>query len=117
MKSSAIRANEILTGHKGTEKVHPNTHVNMGQSTNDTIPSATHLGMIGRVDELIKQLDLLAASLRKKEEEFKDVVKVGRTCIQDALPLTLGQEFSGYAPSLNAWQEKSDISVPAALKS
>lgn len=91
------RANEILTGHKGTEKVHPNTHVNMGQSTNDTIPSATHLGMIGRVDELIKQLDLLAASLRKKEEEFKDVVKVGRTCIQDALPLTLGQEFSGYA--------------------
>lgn len=91
------RANEILTGHKGTEKVHPNTHVNMGQSTNDTIPSATHLGMIGRVDELIKQLDLLAASLRKKEKEFKDVVKVGRTCIQDALPLTLGQEFSGYA--------------------
>lgn len=69
----------------------------MGQSTNDTIPSATHLGMIGRVDELIKQLDLLAASLRKKEKEFKDVVKVGRTCIQDALPLTLGQEFSGYA--------------------
>lgn len=46
------RANEILTGHKGTEKVHPNTHVNMGQSTNDTIPSATHLGMIGRVDEI-----------------------------------------------------------------
>ena len=91
------RANEILTGHKGTEKVHPNTHVNMSQSTNDTIPSATHLGMIGRVDELIKQLDLLAGSLRKKEEEFKDVVKVGRTCIQDALPLTLGQEFSGYA--------------------
>lgn len=64
------RANEILTGHKGTEKVHPNTHVNMGQSTNDTIPSATHLGMIGRVDELIKQLDLLAGSLRKKRRRI-----------------------------------------------
>lgn len=91
------RANEILTGKKGSDKVHPNTHVNMGQSTNDTIPSATHLGMIARFDELIRELELLSVSLRAKEKEFKDVVKVGRTCLQDALPLTLGQEFGGYA--------------------
>lgn len=91
------RANEMLTGKKGSDIVHPNTHVNMGQSTNDTIPSATHLGMIARFDELIRELGLLAVSLRAKEREFKDVVKVGRTCLQDALPLTLGQEFGGYA--------------------
>ncbi len=91
------RANEILTGEKGTSKVHPNTHVNMGQSTNDTIPSATHLGMIGRVDKMICELTKLAKSFRNKQEEFKDIVKVGRTCWQDALPLTLGQEFGGFA--------------------
>ncbi len=91
------RANEILTGKKGSDRVHPNTHVNMGQSTNDTIPSATHLGMIARFDELIRELGLLSVSLRAKEREFKDIVKVGRTCLQDALPLTLGQEFGGYA--------------------
>lgn len=90
-------ANEILTGHKGQERVHPNTHVNMGQSTNDTIPSATHLAVAPELDRIVDGLDALAAVFAAKAEEFKDVVKVGRTCWQDALPLTLGQEFSGYA--------------------
>ncbi len=90
-------ANEKLTGHKGQDVVHPNTHVNMGQSTNDTIPSATHLGIVPRIDLIVKRLKSLEASFLRKAEEFKDVVKVGRTCWQDALPITLGAEFGGYA--------------------
>lgn len=90
-------ANELMTGHKGQDKVHPNTHVNKGQSTNDTIPSATHLAIAPELDRIVAGLDALAESFSAKAEEFKDVVKVGRTCWQDALPLTLGQEFSGFA--------------------
>ena len=90
-------ANEILTGHKGQDTVHPNTHVNMAQSTNDTIPSATHLAIGPRLDRLVQELEPLAAAFEAKAEEFKDIVKVGRTCWQDALPVTLGQEFSGFA--------------------
>lgn len=101
------RANEILTGHKGSDKVHPNTHVNMGQSTNDTIPSATHLGLISRFDTLISELGLLARSFRAKEKAFAHVVKVGRTCWQDALPLTLGQEFGGFASVTERLEKKA----------
>lgn len=90
-------ANEILTGQKGQDVVHPNTHVNKAQSTNDTIPSATHLAIAPELDRIIAGVDALAASFEAKAEAFKDVVKVGRTCWQDALPLTLGQEFGGYA--------------------
>jgi len=72
-------ANEILTGHKGQDKVHPNTHVNMGQSTNDTIPSATHLAIVPRIDALIGALRTLAKAFEKKSAEFADVVKVGRS--------------------------------------
>ena len=90
-------ANEIATGHKGCEVVHPNTHVNMAQSTNDTIPSATHLAIAPRLDLIIERVEALQKSFEAKAVEFKDVVKVGRTCWQDALPLTLGQEFGGYA--------------------
>lgn len=90
-------ANELLTGHKGSDRVHPNTHVNMAQSTNDTIPSATHLAIAGRLDPLIKAVHELEIAFAQKAQEFKDIVKVGRTCWQDALPLTLGQEFGGYA--------------------
>ena len=110
------RANEILTGHKGSEKVHPNTHVNMGQSTNDTIPSATHLGMLKRMDELVQELTLLATSLRKKEKEFSQIVKVGRTCLQDALPLTLGQEFGGYASVIERMKRKVQALRPGCLE-
>ena len=90
-------ANEIVTGHKGCEVVHPNTHVNMAQSTNDTIPSATHLAIAPRLDLIIARVEELQKSFEAKAVEFKDIVKVGRTCWQDALPLTLGQEFGGYA--------------------
>ena len=90
-------ANEILTGHKGQDVIHPNTHINMAQSTNDTIPSATHLAIVPRLDKIISELVKLQSSFEKKATEFKDIVKVGRTCWQDALPVTLGQEFGGVA--------------------
>lgn len=99
-------ANEILTGQKGQDTVHPNTHVNMGQSTNDTIPSATHLGMINRLDAIKEEVSKLKNSFANKAEEFSNVVKVGRTCWQDALPLTLGQEFSGYASLMARLEQK-----------
>lgn len=95
----ANRAIEILGGEKGSKKpVHPNDHVNMGQSTNDCFPTAMHIAAVEEVTEiLIPALQHLHAALLKKENEFKDIVKIGRTHLQDAVPLTLGQEFSGYA--------------------
>lgn len=90
-------ANEILTDRKGQDVVHPNTHVNKAQSTNDTIPSATHLAVAPELDRIIAGVEALEASFAGKASAFERVVKVGRTCWQDALPLTLGQEFGGYA--------------------
>ncbi|MFV0409754.1 MAG: class II fumarate hydratase [Paracoccus sp. (in: a-proteobacteria)] len=93
------RAIEILGGELGSKKpVHPNDHVNMGQSSNDTFPTAMHvaIGMMAR-DTLLPGLEKLAAALEAKSEEFKDIIKIGRTHTQDATPLTLGQEFGGYA--------------------
>jgi aspartate ammonia-lyase len=92
----ANRANEILTGKKGYDRVHPNNHVNMGQSTNDVIPCAVKLSMHFFLEELVAGLGVLEKVLERKTFEFKDVVKIGRTCLQDAVPMTLGQEFSGY---------------------
>lgn len=92
----AKRANEILTGHKGYDKVHPNTHVNRGQSTNDVIPTAIGIACYRYAEKLRPSLAQMTEALGKKAEEFKDVVKASRTCIQDAVPITLGQEFSGY---------------------
>ncbi len=95
----ANRANQIL----GIEidspdrPVHPNDHVNMAQSTNDTIPTAIRLGCLWRLDELTGEVERLAAELRSKAVEFDDVVKSGRTHLQDAVPVRLGQEFGGYA--------------------
>ncbi len=95
----ASRANEILTGKKGGKSpVHPNDHVNAGQSSNDVIPTTLHLSaLIGIKQELIPALELLASALSKKAVKFKAVKKIGRTHLQDAVPMTLGQEFSGYA--------------------
>ncbi len=93
------RAIEVLGGVMGSKKpVHPNDHVNMGQSSNDTFPTAMHvaIGMIAR-DILLPGLKKLHAALVDKSLEFKDIIKIGRTHTQDATPLTLGQEFSGYA--------------------
>lgn len=89
-------ANEILTGEKSYDPVHPNTHVNMGQSTNDVMPSALRLFCAPAIDGLTAVLKKLHTVLAAKEKEFHDVVKVGRTCLQDAVPITLGQEFGGY---------------------
>jgi fumarate hydratase class II len=95
----ASRANEILTGKKGGKSpVHPNDHVNLGQSSNDVIPSVIHISALRRVyDPLIPALQDLHKALLKKTKQFMNVKKLGRTHLQDALPLTLGQEFSGYA--------------------
>ena len=92
----ANRANEILLGKKCYSSIHPNTHVNMGQSTNDVIPAAIEIACYRYSIELEKSLVYFEKALAKKAEEFKDVVKASRTCIQDAVPITLGQEFSGY---------------------
>jgi len=109
-------ANEIMTGHKGQDCVHPNTHVNKGQSTNDTIPSATHLAIADRLDQVIAGVEALADSFAAKAEEFKDVVKVGRTCWQDALPLTLGQEFEGFASVMRRLAAKLKAARPGCFE-
>lgn len=92
----AHRANELMTGSK-TGPVHPNTHVNMCQSTNDLIPTAKEMVIYDELGKVIEATDHLQASLAKKAEEFADVIKMGRTCLQDAVPLTLGQEFGAFA--------------------
>jgi len=94
----ANRAIEMLGGKLGSKKpVHPNDHVNMAQSTNDTFPTAMHIAIAIQTNKkLIPSLIKLEKSLSKKVKQFKDIVKIGRTHLQDATPLTLGQEFSGY---------------------
>jgi fumarate hydratase class II len=95
--SSNMNANEVIAALAG-EDVHPNDDVNMGQSSNDVFPSAVHLAALGEiVNDLIPALERLATSLEAKSREFDDVVKSGRTHLMDAVPVTLGQEFSGYA--------------------
>ena len=95
--SSNMNANEVIANLAG-EDVHPNDDVNMGQSSNDVFPSAVHLAALGEItDDLRPALEVLAASLERKAAEFDDVVKSGRTHLMDAVPVTLGQEFSGYA--------------------
>jgi fumarate hydratase, class II len=93
----ANRATQILGGKPGEYLVHPNDHVNMAQSTNDTIPTAIRLGSLWRVDELVATLNSLVEALNAKAAEFDDIVKSGRTHLQDAVPVRLGQEFSAYA--------------------
>ncbi len=94
----ANRAIELLGGGRGEYKiVNPNDHVNYGQSTNDVIPTAIRIGGLKLALALIQKLDLLALQLGRKAAEFADVVKSGRTHLQDAVPMTLGQEFGGYA--------------------
>ena len=98
----AGRANEVLTGTRGGKSpVHPNDHVNMSQSSNDSFPTALHIAAaIATTHRLIPALDKLHAALDAKANAWDDIVKIGRTHLQDATPLTLGQEFSGYANQL-----------------
>jgi fumarate hydratase class II len=95
----AGRANEILTGKRGGKSpVHPNDHVNLGQSSNDVIPSTIHIAALTSIrDRLIPAMQKLHASLKAKAKKFAHVRKIGRTHLQDAVPMSLGQEFSGYA--------------------
>jgi fumarate hydratase class II len=100
----ANRANELLGGERGAKKpVHPNDHVNMSQSSNDSFPTAMHIAAAqGIIANLVPALDELLRALRKKEKQFAKIVKIGRTHTQDATPLTLGQEFSGYAAQVES---------------
>ena len=100
----ANRANEMLGFERGAKKpVHPNDHVNMSQSSNDSFPTAMHIAAAGRItSDLIPALSELHRELRKKEKAFAKIVKIGRTHTQDATPLTLGQEFSGYAAQVES---------------
>ncbi len=110
----ANRAIELLGGQLGSkDPVHPNDHVNMGQSSNDTFPTAMHVAvaMTAR-DILMPGLRALLAGLEQKAEEFKGIIKIGRTHTQDATPLTLGQEFSGYAHQIRMGLARVEVALP-----
>jgi fumarate hydratase class II len=110
----AGRANELLKGLRGGKApVHPNDHVNLGQSSNDVIPSAIHIAAMLQIENhLIPALDLLLAALHEKAVEFQEVGKIGRTHLQDAVPVTLGQEFSGYARQVQLGIERLKAAEP-----
>src|SRR6266849_567609 len=94
----ANRASELLGGSRGPRKVHPNDHVNFGQSSNDVVPTAIHLSALISIEhDLIPALQGLQQALEQKADEFMPVIKTGRTHLQDATPIRLGQEFLGYA--------------------
>ncbi len=104
--SSNTNANEVIAALAGGG-AHPNDHVNMGQSSNDVFPSAVHLAALGEVtDDLLPALEGLATSLEAKAAAFKDLVKAGRTHLMDAVPVTLGQEFGGYAAQIRLGEER-----------
>ena len=113
--SSNMNTNEVIASivkNNGVE-VHPNDDVNMGQSSNDTFPTATHVAATeAAVNDLIPGLKVLQESLEKKADEWKDVVKSGRTHLMDAVPVTLGQEFSGYARQIELGIARVESSLP-----
>ena len=109
----ANSAIEMMGGKLGSKKpVHPNDHVNKSQSTNDVFPTAMHIAIaIKAKEKLLPSLRLLEKELLKKSKEFKSIVKVGRTHLQDATPLTLGQEFSGYHSQLKDCITRIEIAL------
>ena len=110
----AGRANEVATGTKGGKTpIHPNDHVNRSQSSNDTFPTALHMASaMALVEDLVPSVQALRDALDAKREEFDDVVKIGRTHLQDAVPLTLGQEFSGYVAQLDGGLDRIGATLP-----
>jgi len=116
--SSNMNANEVIANLANqfpptTPAIHPNDHVNMGQSSNDVFPSAVHLAALGEcTDELLPALERLEASFAGKAAEFRDVVKTGRTHLMDAVPVTLGQEFSGYAAQIRLGARRVRNALP-----
>ena len=110
--SSNMNANEVIAALAG-EGVHPNDHVNMGQSSNDVFPSAVHLAALAEASgELVPALEQLARSLQAKADEFRDIVKPGRTHLMDAVPVTLGQEFAGYAAQVRLGRARVANALP-----
>ncbi|HWX06902.1 MAG TPA: class II fumarate hydratase [Bradyrhizobium sp.] len=109
----ANRANELLGGKRGAKApVHPNDHVNMSQSSNDSFPTAMHIAAAMCITaDLVPALGELLGALRKKEKDFAHIVKIGRTHTQDATPLTLGQEFSGYAAQVESGIRRLGVAV------
>ena len=117
MNSNEVIANrgiELAGGVIGSkDPVHPNDHVNMGQSSNDTFPTAMHIAAVERIrDALLPSLSTLTNSFKKKATEFKDIIKIGRTHLMDATPLTLGQEFSGYTTQLEYSMDRINGCMP-----
>lgn len=104
----AHRANELMVGSK-TGPIHPNTHVNMCQSTNDLIPTAKEMVVYDELGKVIEAAGYFAEAFEKKAEEFADVIKMGRTCLQDAVPLTLGQEFGAYGHAARRLEKRLKI--------
>jgi fumarate hydratase, class II len=112
--SSNMNANEVIAALAG-EGAHPNDHVNMGQSSNDVFPSAVHLAAVAESsDRLVPALERLADSLDAKAEQFADLVKAGRTHMMDAVPVTLGQEFGGYAAQARLGRDRVRDALPRA---
>ncbi|MBI2108208.1 aspartate ammonia-lyase [Candidatus Woesearchaeota archaeon] len=115
----ANRATEILGGRLGQYIANPNNHVNMAQSTNDVIPTATRIAILLLLEELVGESKKFGSSLRKKSDEFREILKVGRTHWEDAVPITLGQEFESYAVSIaksverisNAAEELKELGI------
>jgi fumarate hydratase class II len=114
----ANRAIEMMGGEIGSKSpVHPNDHVNMGQSSNDTFPTAMHIACGEQLHhELIPSLEHLHGALDAKAKEYTDIVKIGRTHLQDATPLTLGQEFSGYAKQIEYGIERVKTTLPRVMQ-
>lgn len=110
----ANRANEILGSPLGAQKpVHPNDHVNMSQSSNDTFPTAMNIAALSLIeDRLMPALETLRAALAAKAKEFDEIIKIGRTHLMDAVPLTLGQEFSGYVQQVSYGIERLALTLP-----
>lgn len=112
----ANRALELLGRQRGDAFIHPNDHVNMAQSTNDVIPTAIRLAALELLDPLLEQLEGLEQALDAKAQEFDHILKSGRTHLQDAVPIRMGQEFGAYAAALRSNREGLAACIPALLK-
>src|SRR5829696_3388813 len=113
--SSNMNANEVIAtlAGSGDPPAHPNDHVNMGQSSNDVFPSAVHLAALDEAtNTLLPALERLERAFAAKADEFKDIVKAGRTHLMDAVPVTLGQEFSGYAAQIRLGRARVADALP-----
>ena len=113
----ANRGSEILGGERGPKRLlHPNDDVNLGQSSNDVFPTAMHISAAASVHQALASLDVLKNSLEEKSRQFHAIVKIGRTHLQDATPLTLGQEFSGYVAQLEQAREALNAVLPGLYR-